>query len=104
MIAQSLEGGQLAADEALMLAGVFELHEQHARQVMTAIPRVVTVDISEDAEAASRLCVESGHTRLLVTEDSNPDRIKGIIHANSLLGLVLSEGRRRASQASCGQR
>jgi CBS domain containing-hemolysin-like protein len=27
-----------------------------------------------------------------VTEDSNPDRVKGIIHANSLLGLVLSEG------------
>ena len=92
LIAQSLEGGQLAPDEALMLSGVFELHEQQARQVMTPIPRVVTVDISEDAEAASQLCIESGHTRLLVTEDSNPDRIKGIIHANSLLGLVLSEG------------
>ena len=92
LIAQSLEGGQLAPDEALMLSGVFELHEQQARQVMTPIPRVVTVDISEDAEAASELCIESGHTRLLVTEDSNPDRIKGIIHANSLLGLVLSEG------------
>ena len=92
LIAQSLEGGQLAADEALMLAGVFELHEQQARQVMTPIPRVVTIDISEDADAASRLCIESGHTRLLVTEDSNRDRIKGIIHANSLLGLVLTDG------------
>ena len=92
LIAQSLEGGQLAPDEALMLSGVFELHEQHARQVMTPTPRVVTVDISDDAEAASQLCIESGHTRLLVTEDSNPDRIKGIIHANSLLGLVLSDG------------
>jgi CBS domain containing-hemolysin-like protein len=92
LIAQSLEGGQLAADEALMLAGVFELREQHVRHVMTPIPRVVTVDISEDAEAASNLCIESGHTRLFVTEDSSPDRIKGIIHANSLLGLILSEG------------
>jgi CBS domain containing-hemolysin-like protein len=92
LIAQSLEGGQLAPDEALMLSGVFELHEQQARQVMTPIPRVVTVDISQDAEAASKLCIESGHTRLLVTEDSNPDRIQGIIHANSLLGLVLCEG------------
>ena len=92
LIAQSLQGGQLAADEALMLAGVFELHEQQARQVMTPIPRVVTVDISEDAESASELCIKSGHTRLLVTEDSNPDRIKGVIHANSLLGLVVSEG------------
>ena len=51
LIAQSLEGGQLAPDEALMLSGVFELHEQQARQVMTPIPRVVTVDISADAES-----------------------------------------------------
>ncbi len=83
LIAQSLDGGQLAPNEALMLSGVFELHEQQARQVMTPIPRVVTVDISEDAEAASGLCIKSGHTRLLVTEDSNLDRTKGIIHANS---------------------
>jgi CBS domain containing-hemolysin-like protein len=94
LITQSLEGGQLAPDEALMLAGVFELHELQARHVMTPIPRVVTVDIDADAESASRQSVESGHTRLLVTEDSNPDRIKGVIHANSLLRLVISEGRR----------
>jgi CBS domain containing-hemolysin-like protein len=92
LITQSLEGGQLAPDEALMLSGVFELHEQHARQVMTPIPRVVTVDISADAQTASELCVQSGHTRLLVTEDFNPDRIRGVIHANSLLALILSEG------------
>jgi magnesium and cobalt exporter, CNNM family len=93
LIAQSLEGGQLAPDEALMLSGVFELHEQQARQVMTPIPRVVTVDITADAQTASELCVQSGYTRLLVTKDFNPDRITGIIHANSLLALILSEGR-----------
>lgn len=92
LITQSVEGGQLAPDEALMLSGVFELHEQQARQVMTPIPRVVTVDISADAKAASELCVQSGHTRLPVTEDFNPDRIRGVIHANSLLALILSEG------------
>ena len=37
-----------------MLSGVFHLHEQQARQVMTPIPAVVTVDASEDAEAALR--------------------------------------------------
>ena len=92
LIAQSLEGGQIAPDEALMLAGVFGLHEQQARQVMTPMPTVVTVDITADAGAASDLCIQSGHTRLLVTEDANPDRIKGVIHANSLLRLILSEG------------
>lgn len=93
LIAQSLEGGMLAPDEALMLAGVFELHELQARQVMTPITRVVMVDIEADVETAASLCVESGHTRLLVTEDSNPDRIRGVIHANSLLRLVISKGR-----------
>ena len=92
LINQSLRGGQLDPEEALMLSGVFELHEQEARQVMTPIHRVVTVGIGDDAKTASDLCISSGHTRLLVTEDSNPDRIRGVIHANSLLGLVLSEG------------
>ena len=92
LIAQSLQGGQLAPDEALMLAGVFELHERQARHVMTPTPRVVTVDLSQDAAAASRLCIDSGHTRLVVTEDSNPDHIKGVIHANSLLRLIITDG------------
>ena len=92
LISQSLEGGHLAPEEALMLGGVFELHELQARQVMTPITRVVMADAEADAETAARLCVESGHTRLLVTEDSNPDRIKGVIHANSLLRLVISDG------------
>ena len=37
-----------------MLSGVFHLHEQEARQVMTPIPAVVTVDISETVETALR--------------------------------------------------
>src|SRR6185312_7365485 len=75
-----------------MLAGVFHLHEQEARQVMTPIPAVVTVDMSESAEAALRRCVESGHTRLVVTEDENTDRIKGLVHANALAKLLMEHG------------
>src|SRR5919205_3767009 len=40
--------GTLDPGEAGMLSGVFHLHEQEARQVMTPIPAVVTVDTSED--------------------------------------------------------
>ena len=52
LIAQSSTGGQLDVGEASMLTGVFHLHEQEARQVMTPIPAVVTVDVSETVEAA----------------------------------------------------
>jgi CBS domain containing-hemolysin-like protein len=86
------ESGTLDPGEAGMLVGVFHLHEQEARQVMTPIPAVVTVDTSEDVETALRRCVSSGHTRLVVTEDHNKDRVKGIVHANSLARLLMSKG------------
>jgi CBS domain containing-hemolysin-like protein len=92
LIAQSLTGGKLDIGEAQMLTGVFHLHEQQARQVMTPAPAVVTVDLSENVETALRRCVSSGHTRLVVTEDENHDRVKGIVHANSLAQLLLTEG------------
>ena len=92
LIQESLTGGKLDAGEAGMLTGVFHLHEQQARQVMTPAPAVVTVDTSENVETALRRCVSSGHTRLVVTEDDNRDRVKGIVHANQLAQLLLAEG------------
>src|SRR5918992_3821558 len=92
LIARSAHGGKLDPGEAGMLSGVFHLHEQEPRQVMTPIPAVVTVDMSETVETALRRCVDSGHTRLVVTEEENTDRIKGIVHNNSLARLLMSEG------------
>ena len=92
IIDSSRVGGTLDPGEAGMLGGVFHLHEQEAREVMTPIPAVVTVDASETVEAALRRCVTSGHTRLVVIEDENPDRVKGIVHNNSLARLYMSEG------------
>jgi CBS domain containing-hemolysin-like protein len=92
LISQARAGGKLDPGEAGMLTGVFHLHEQEARQVMTPIPAVVTVDSSENVETALRRCISSGHTRLVVTEDHNKDRVRGIVHSNSLARLLLSEG------------
>jgi CBS domain containing-hemolysin-like protein len=92
IIDQSRSGGKLDPGEAGMLSGVFHLHEQEARDVMTPIPAVVTVDASENVERALRRCVSSGHTRLLVIEDDNPDRVRGIVHNNSLARLYMQEG------------
>jgi CBS domain containing-hemolysin-like protein len=92
LIASSQSGGKLDPGEGQMLQGVFHLHEQEARQVMTPIPAVVTIDVAESAEAALRRCVDSGHTRLVVTEDGNTDRIKGIVHIGSLARRLMSEG------------
>ncbi len=92
IIADSRSGGILDVGEADMLTGVFHLHEQEARQVMTPIPAVVTVDLSETVQDALRRCVSTGHSRLVVTEDDNEDRVKGIVHVNQLVKLMMSEG------------
>jgi CBS domain containing-hemolysin-like protein len=92
LISRGSESGHLDPGEAGMLGGVFHLHEQEAREVMTPIPAVVTVDSSDTVEDALRRCVASGHTRLVVIEDDNPDRVRGIVHNNSLVRLYMSAG------------
>jgi len=92
LIAESHAGGHIDLGEAGMLTGVFHLHEQEARQVMTPIPAVVTVDASQDVEAALQLCVSSGHTRLVVTEADDRDRVRGIVHANTLAQHLMEDG------------
>ncbi len=92
LIAESHEGGQIDQGEAGMLRGVFHLHEQEARQVMTPAPAVVTVDVSQDVETALRLSVSSGHTRLLVTEEEDRDRVRGIVHVSELARQLMEAG------------
>ncbi len=92
IIDSSRVGGTLDPGEAGMLGGVFHLHEQEARAVMTPIPAVVTIDSTDTVETALRRCVSSGHTRLVVIEDDNPDRVKGIVHNNSLARLYMNDG------------
>ncbi len=92
LIAESYQGGHIDPGEAGMLTGVFHLHEQEARQVMTPIPAVVTLDLSSTAGAAVEMCVASGHTRLVVTEHEDRDRVKGIVHVSQLAGLLMTAG------------
>jgi CBS domain containing-hemolysin-like protein len=75
-----------------MLRGVFHLHEQEAREIMTPIPAVVTVDFTATVSDALELCWSSGHNRLVVVDEGNPDRVRGIVHALRLARLFMSEG------------
>jgi CBS domain containing-hemolysin-like protein len=92
IIAASRTGGHLDAGEAEMLTGVFHLHEQEARQVMTPIPAVVAIDVAETVGEALRRCVSTGHSRLLVTENDNQDQIRGMVHVNQLVRLLMKDG------------
>ena len=99
IIAESQTGGQLDAGEAEMLTGVFHLHEQEARQVMTPIPAVVTVDVSETVGEAIRRAVSTGHSRLIVTENEDQDQVRGIVHVNQLVKLLMEDGEEASFEA-----
>src|SRR3954464_13833798 len=92
LISQSATRGKLDPGEAVMLSGVFHLHEQEAREVMTPIPAVVTVDHSANVSDALQLCISSGHNRLVVVEEGNQDRVRGVVHALRLVRLMMTEG------------
>ncbi len=92
IIAESQTGGQLDAGEAEMLTGVFHLHEQEARQVMTPIPAVVTVDVAESVGDALRQAVATGHSRLVVIKEDDQDQVCGIVHVNQLVRLLMASG------------
>src|SRR4029077_288890 len=92
LISQSAVRGKLDPGEAVMLGGVFHLHEQEAREVMTPIPAVVTVYYSANVSDALNLGVSSGHNRLVVVDDGNADRVRGIVHALRLARLMINEG------------
>jgi CBS domain containing-hemolysin-like protein len=92
LIAESYAGGHLDPGEAGMLTGVFHLHEQEARQVMTPSPAVITIDVSRDVETALKLCISSGHTRLVVTEGEDRDRVRGIVHVSALASRLMDDG------------
>jgi CBS domain containing-hemolysin-like protein len=92
LISRGGERGALDPGEVGHLVGVFHLHEQQAREVMTPIPAVITVNASETVEDALQRCVSSGHTRLIAIEDDNPDRVRGVVHNNSLARLYMNAG------------
>ena len=90
LIAESAAGGLLPRGQADMIGGVFSLEQQQARHVMTPAPMVTRIRADATAGEAGRTCVESGHTRLVVTDREGG--VHGVVHASRVLALLLSDG------------
>jgi CBS domain containing-hemolysin-like protein len=57
---------------------------------MTPGPNVTTVPVEATGGEAAARCVESGHTRLVVTRGDGG--VGGVVHASRLLALLLRDG------------
>jgi magnesium and cobalt transporter len=75
---------ELDAEEKSMLAGVLEVSETQARDVMVPRSQMVVIDIEHEFDDVIELIIESGHSRFPVIGEDR-DEILGILLAKDLL-------------------
>lgn len=94
LVEQSRKTGDLAAQDARMIAGVFEFSEKNARDVMT--PRTQMVALKSDltlAQAADHVAM-AGRSRYPVYRESLDD-IVGVVHAKAILAALRADPAQR---------
>lgn len=88
MIVSASDVGDLDNEAADMLSGVFRLHEQQARSVMTPSPKITAVQTDTSLRDAAQQSIDAGHTRLIVMEDDN---VVGMVHLSAIIRAMLNE-------------
>jgi putative hemolysin len=91
LVAQSRQKGDLGAQNARMIEGVFEFTEKKARDVMTPRTQMVTLKNDLTLAAAADRVAAAGRSRYPVHRESLDD-IVGVVHAKAILaGLRTDE-------------
>lgn len=91
LVEQSRKTGSMDADDARLIAGVFEFSEKNAREVMTPRTDIVALPADASLEAAADAVAAAGRSRFPVFGESLDD-IVGTVHAKDIL-RALREGR-----------
>ena len=97
LVEQSRQEGDLGAQNARMIEGVFEFTEKKARDVMT--PRTQMITLKADltlAEAADRVAA-AGRSRYPVVRESLDD-VVGVVHAKAILAGLRADETQRIEQ------
>jgi CBS domain containing-hemolysin-like protein len=81
------EEDPIEEDEREMIAGVLQLGDALAREVMVPRPDVVAVDVNTPMLDALTTFIQSGHSRIPVYRESI-DNIVGILYAKDLLAFL----------------
>ncbi|MCB2192029.1 MAG: hemolysin family protein [Deltaproteobacteria bacterium] len=76
--------GLLSAHEGRMIEAVLDLDETTTGQIMVPRTEMATVPTTASLEEVVQVIVESGHSRLPIT-DEDLDHIIGVVHAKDLL-------------------
>ena len=71
-------------DEREMIAGIIEMGQRYASEIMIPRPDVVALDVKTTIDDALKVAIQHGHSRLPVYEE-DIDHIVGILHVKDLL-------------------
>ncbi|MCP4434311.1 MAG: HlyC/CorC family transporter [Actinomycetia bacterium] len=84
MLDASVAGGEIDAGDYGLLSGALDFLRVRVAEVMSPARELVTVPSTATLAEAEQLMVDSGHSRVLVTDGS---RVNGFLHAKDLLNL-----------------
>jgi CBS domain containing-hemolysin-like protein len=87
MVDVGQRGGSIEHDEKEMIYSVLQFNEIAVREIMIPRPDVSAIEIDDNVQAALKLIVESGHSRIPVYDDEI-DNVKGMLYAKDLLNTV----------------
>jgi putative hemolysin len=94
----SAAGGLIDAAERDMLAGVLNVEDRVAREIMTPRRRLVTVRADATVGDALAVLADSPHSRFPVTDDG--DEITGVVHVRDLFTASLADPLRPVSDVT----
>lgn len=94
----SAAGGLIDADERDMLAGVLNVDDRLAREIMTPRRRLVTVEADTAVGDALARVADSPHSRFPVTDDGGG--IDGVVHIRDLFTASLSDPSRPVAEVT----
>jgi putative hemolysin len=88
MISQGTERGVFEPIEQEMVKQVFRMSDQHAENLITPRPEVVSIDLEEPQETNRQKIIDHGHSYLPVIQ-GDLDHVQGYVRAVDLLAQCL---------------
>ncbi len=89
LVAESLESGEVTAEEHEFIHNLFEFTQTQVREVMVPRPRIVSLDLDLPRQTIIETILNSQYSRYPVCR-GDIENVVGFMHAKDLLGQVLA--------------
>lgn len=88
LVAESLESGEVTAEEHEFIRNVFEFTQTQVREVMVPRPRIIAINLDLPREEIIRIILSNQYSRYPVYR-GDIENVTGFVHAKDLLGQII---------------